>query len=87
MSQTYLHAQPSTYGGLRQPSAKPFSWSKIDNDSLTTNTIYGRGETRENTTNAVKWNQAGNKLLAGGRDGTIRLYDTEGSIRHLQDYK
>ena len=67
---------------------KPFTWSKLDNDNLTTNTIYGRGERTENTTNAVKWNQTGTRFIAGGRDSTIRLYDVEGSsIRSLQDYR
>ena len=81
-----MYVQPSLNASLRC-QAKPFNWSKIDNDNMTTNTIYSRGQQSENTTNAVKWNQAGNKLIAGGRDGIIRLYDVEGQIRNVQDYR
>jgi len=52
-----------------------------------TNAIYGRGERTENTTNCVKWSQSGTKLLTGGRDNIIRLYDVEGTVRNLQDYR
>lgn len=61
----------------------------MDSNNVTTNAIYGRGERTENTTNCVKWNQAGTKLLTGGRDNTVRLYDAaEGqTVRSIQDYR
>lgn len=88
MSQTFTHVQPSLNGGLHCLT-KPYTWSKLESGSnLVTNTIYGRGERTENTTNAVKWNQSGSRLLGGGRDSTIRLYDTEGSsVRSIQEYR
>ena len=74
-------------GGL-QRTAKPFMWTKLDSDNLTANAIYGRGERSENTTNAVKFNMAGTKLIAGGRDNYIRLYDTESSqARSLNEFR
>ena len=82
-----MQLQPSLEGGLSR-LAKPFMWTKLDNDNLTTNPTYGRSERTENTTNAVKFNRGGTRLIAGGRDNMIRLYDTEGAqVRSLNEYR
>lgn len=49
--------------------------------------VYGRGDRGETTTNSVKWNLAGTRLVAGGRDSTIRIYDAEGTVKSLQEYR
>ena len=56
---------------------------------MQTNSIPHRGERQENTTNCVKWNQSGNKLLTGGRDNFIRLYDAAdaGSVRSIHEVR
>lgn len=82
MSQTYLHVQPSIHGGLSQPNL-PLIWTKLEANI----SVYGRGERSENTTNSVKWNMSGSRLLTGGRDSTIRLYDAEGTVRSLQEFR
>ena len=58
-------------------------WHKLDNDNMTSSQIYSRGQMSENTTNSVKWNKSGSKLIAGGRDGIIRLYDIDNQMRNV----
>lgn len=56
---------------------------------MLTSANYNRREPPENTTNCVRWNQSGTRLLTGGRDNFIRLYDAADctSVRNLQDYR
>jgi len=88
MAQTFTQVQPSLQGSLSK-HRKPFTWQKFQIEgSITNSAIYGRGERTENTTNSVKWNQSGTRLLTGGRDNMVRLYDVEGSsVRTLQEYR
>ena len=82
MNQTYQFVQPSLFGGLSQP-LMPKSWTKLEANI----SVLGRGDRSETTTNSVKWNLAGSRLVTGGRDSTIRLYDAEGTVRSIQDYR
>lgn len=74
--------QPSIFGGLSQPHL-PKHWTKLEANI----SVLGRGDRTESTTNSVKWNQAGSRLVTGGRDSTIRLYDAEGTVKSLQEYR
>jgi WD40 repeat protein len=73
MSHTYLSPQPDPHCFLGSlVGQKPCSWQSLKN--IVVGMSYDRKPT---TTTSIRWNNSGSKLLTGGADQTVRLYDPE----------
>ena len=62
---------PNSYCSLESlMGAKSYGWMPAN--SITIRASYSRAE---NTINTIRWNNQGTKLLTGGKDSILRIYD------------
>ena len=80
MSQYYLNPMPNSYSTLESlMGAKPCSWNSVNN--IFVNATYNRSPS---TCNSIRWNKNGSRLLTGGKDSIVRLYDPDQSSKDLK---